>query len=100
MTLIEAKCTRCTEIFIPHQLTPVDLIHGETNSGQDCGGIGVVQGQWVLDASLPPIDRTLGETRGILEQEMHGMLHPLCDDPDCEFHYPEGIVLEHNAGDR
>lgn len=42
----EAKCLRCGETFIPHSEAPEDLIHGETEAGEPCGGTGVITGTW------------------------------------------------------
>ena len=86
--MIEAECTRCDETFIPGAITMTDLIHGQTEAEEPCGGIGVIQGQWVLDLSTPPLDRTLGDTRAILQQETHGRLHPGCTDEHCFWHFP------------
>lgn len=89
--MIEALCTRCNEIFLPHTVMMDDLIHGETYRGTPCGGIGVIQGQWILDLGTPPIDRTLGQTRAVLQQEAHGKAEPNCDDPHCVWHFPMEI---------
>ena len=45
--MLEAECPRCGETFVPHSEDPEDLIHGETETGQECGGRGIVQGEWV-----------------------------------------------------
>ena len=86
--MIEAICTRCRETFVPHQATPEDIIHGETEAGKECGGIGVIRGQWVTDARW-----TLEwkEVRLLVRMEMHGKEYPNCLDPDCEYHHPEVI---------
>jgi len=70
--MFEAQCQMCGETFIPHSEDPEDLIHGQREDGTECGGQGVIQGQWVL--------HTL---------ESHEREMPNCDDPDCEFHHPE-----------
>jgi hypothetical protein len=46
--MMEAECTKCKETFIPHSEDPDDLIHGVTEAGQECGGVGIVQGEWVV----------------------------------------------------
>ena len=86
--MIEALCTRCGGTFIPPEVTPEELIHGETEAGTPCGGIGVIQGQWVFQDNAP---KTWPETRYLTKMELHGKEAPHCDDPDCEFHHPELI---------
>lgn len=89
MSMLEAECTRCEEIFVPHGTDPEDLIHGETYAGEACGGIGVIQGEWYTDRPRYYFPE------GILTpQEKHGLDAPDCRDSDCEFHHPE--VVEHD----
>ena len=86
MSMLEAVCTRCSEFFVPHGATPEDLIHGETETGKECGGIGIIQGRWILgQAHVTPFNLV----KSVLAQEKHGKEHPHCEDPDCEFHHPE-----------
>lgn len=92
MPLIEAECTRCHETFIPAEITPWDLIHGMRVDGGDCGGIGVLKGQWLTRAEIavqPHISRNI--VKWVEAVEKHGWEHPMCNDPDCEFHHPEVI---------
>lgn len=87
MSMLEAECTRCKEIFVPHGTALEDLIHGETEAGDECGGIGVIAGQWLRPGS-PAEDRLISV---LTPQEKHGKENPDCEDPDCEFHHPELI---------
>lgn len=89
MSMLEAECTRCHQIFVPHGVEPEDLIHGETEEGMECGGIGIIQGEWLgpRDFARMPLKRY------ITKMEQHGKSMPNCSDPDCEFHHPE--VIEH-----
>lgn len=90
MSMIEALCTRCNEIFVPHGIDDEDLIHGETYMGVSCGGIGVIQGEWVAsDNDARRMTEEFGELKNLLPIEKHGLEMPHCDDPDCEFHHPE-----------
>lgn len=93
--MLEADCTRCDETFVPHGVEPDDLIHGDRFDGQFCGGIGVVQGEWVPPGDTPQYyyPTTDGDSMILTPQEAHGLEDPLCSDPDCEFHHPE--VREH-----
>ena len=45
--MLEAKCGRCGETFIPHTEKLSDLIHIETEQGNSCGGLGTIQGEWI-----------------------------------------------------
>lgn len=84
---IEAKCTRCQATFLLLGTDPEDLIHcynEETDS--ECGGIGVIQGVWGLQGSKEIVDMKF---TAVVQMERHGMDHPQCEDPDCEFHHPE-----------
>lgn len=47
--MLEAKCQKCGETFVPHSEAPDDLIHGETEAGIECGGQGFITGQWVAE---------------------------------------------------
>lgn len=89
--MLEAECTRCKEIFVPHGVEPEDLIHGETFAGEACGGIGVVLGEWTPPGHTPQYyfsDRA-GESLVLTNQEAHGIAEPHCSTPSCEFHHPE-----------
>lgn len=86
-TLLENRCTRCGEVFIPFGLFPEDMIHGETADGKPCGGIGVLAGQWIAPGTEQKFLKELGEV--LTPQERHGIENPECTDPDCEFHHPE-----------
>ena len=88
MMHMESKCTRCGEIFIPHSTKLEDLIHGETEMGKPCGGIGVIMGLW-----LTPGEERDTYFHSVVVFERHGKDNPHCDDPDCEFHHPELIEL-------
>lgn len=89
MSMIEAECTRCSEVFVPHGVAPEDLIHGENSKGNECGGIGVIQGFWYPEGSDMTDDEFTVISKGIEMMEKHGQDMPNCDDPDCEFHHPE-----------
>ena len=83
--MVEARCTRCKEIFIPSGGELEDLIHGEDQEGDPCGGIGIIQGQWLTKKTmLLEIDEYM-----LKAFEKHGTKFPHCEDPDCEFHHPE-----------
>ena len=84
MSMLEAKCTRCEEIFVPHGVEPEDLVHVETYAGEDCGGLGIIQGEWIR-----PGDMSSHDYIHLQLLEAHAMEMPFCDDPDCEFHHPE-----------
>jgi hypothetical protein len=45
--MIEAVCRKCGETFIPAGEDPDDLIHGQTEAEEPCGGVGVVVGEWI-----------------------------------------------------
>lgn len=42
--MLEARCTRCGETFIPD--SPDDLEHIQREDEQPCGGVGTITGQW------------------------------------------------------
>lgn len=42
--MLEAKCRKCGEIFIPHDENDIDPV--EREDGQPCGGVGDVYGAW------------------------------------------------------
>lgn len=89
--MMEANCTRCHETFIPGGTDPEDLIHGPKNdgAGPNCGGIGIITGEWVIPThKLETYQHTWGRMVNLSPQEVHGLEHPDCDDPDCEFHFP------------
>jgi len=91
MSMLEALCTRCDEIFVPHSTEPDDLIHGERQYtegeiGIPCGGIGIIQGAWLLPGGKPPTKEMYDS---LAKMEEHGLAAPHCLDPDCEFHHPE-----------
>jgi hypothetical protein len=44
--MIEATCTVCGEVFNPADED--DLEHGITDMGEECGGLGVIDGEWLL----------------------------------------------------
>lgn len=83
MRILEAHCSRCKELFIPASPDAEDMIHGETEAGQECGGIGIIAGQWLT----PSNESRLLEA--LTPQELHGRKDPHCEDPNCEFHHPE-----------
>lgn len=90
MSMLEADCTRCHQIFVPHGIEDEDLIHGETYEGRECGGIGVIQGEWVApDGVAPKLTESFKGMVNLMPREAHGLAMPMCDDPDCEFHHPE-----------
>lgn len=91
MSMLEAECTRCSEIFVPHGVDPEDLIHCYTEeTDSECGGIGIIQGQWIFGDGAPNNWRAI---RALTKMEMHGKEYPNCEDPDCEFHHPELIEV-------
>lgn len=45
MAMLEAHCRRCGEVFVPADED--DLIHLIKEDGSDCGGTGVVAGEWL-----------------------------------------------------
>jgi uncharacterized OB-fold protein len=45
--MLEARCTKCGETFNPHSEDPDDLEHFQTADEVECGGTGVVVGEWV-----------------------------------------------------
>ncbi len=77
--MLEAECTRCKETFNPEGTDPGDLIHA------DCGGIGVIQGQWNLPGRVP----TEEFNQPLTTQEQHGIERPNCSDSICQYHHPE-----------
>jgi hypothetical protein len=89
MSILEAECTRCKETFVPHGTEPDELIHGVKENGEDCGGIGIIMGEWVPRDDTPLYD--FGKYRNLTAQELHGLENPGCPDPDCEWHHPELI---------
>lgn len=95
MTHIEAVCTRCKEVFIPHGLDPEEILHGETEAGTPCGGIGDVMGEHLIPGEAPRV--TVKHEQYLDAAATHGWEKPDCDDPDCEFHHPE--VREHKFED-
>lgn len=50
--MLEASCQECGETFVPASEDPEDLIHGETEAGEECLGEGVITGEWILPHSL------------------------------------------------
>jgi len=44
--MLQARCTKCKETFVPEDEN--DLEHGVTEMGDPCGGLGVIEGEWVL----------------------------------------------------
>lgn len=49
--MLEAQCSKCGEVFVPHSDSEEDLIHGEIQYtegriGEECGGQGTILGQW------------------------------------------------------
>lgn len=91
--LIEAKCTRCGDTFVPHTIELAELIHGErVDTGKECGGIGIVQGQWLTVQELadyPNLSKL--RIKEMAQFERHGRDFPHCADPHCVWHYPEGV---------
>lgn len=86
MAHVESKCTRCGETFLPNGPDPEDMVHTESfETGEDCGGLGVVQGVWRLTTE-EGVDVDFNH---LLELEKHAVKMPNCTDPDCEFHHPE-----------
>jgi hypothetical protein len=83
--MIEAKCTRCGETFIPESTDMEDMIHGQTEQGNPCGGIGVVQGAWNVPGIVPSEELN----QPLTEQEQHGLEEPNCSKPLCIYHYPQ-----------
>lgn len=100
MSMLEAECTRCHQIFVPHGTDPEDLIHAFTEVGSglllddveevECGGIGVILGEWVPPTGSP--ERLL-ENEDITKQEWHGIESPHCRGKHCVHHHPELIKL-------
>lgn len=88
MSMLEAKCTRCDEIFVPHGTDPKDLIHcfKGADGEEECGGIGVIQGVWSIKGAKDTVDMKFDS---VVRMERHGMDNPHCSDPDCEYHHPE-----------
>lgn len=92
MSMIEADCTRCKGVFVPHGTNLEDLIHGETEAGDECGGIGIIAGEWISPMAkemVPTFDKYL--RREMLQFETHGKAEPDCADPHCVFHHPDGL---------
>jgi hypothetical protein len=83
--MLEADCTRCKETFVPLGDDPDDLIHGERLDGKACGGIGIIQGEWVPPGKPP---RILRWGMILTQQEEHGLQEPDCTEPDCPHHFP------------
>jgi hypothetical protein len=81
--MIEAECTRCKETFIPASTDPEDLIHGE------CGGIGVIQGEWIAPGTQEEYTHRVGDMVNLTAQEKHGLEEPNCLDSNCRHHHPE-----------
>lgn len=90
---IEARCTRCHGTFVPAGTSPEDVIHGEEESGTPCGGIGVIEGEWIAPGTQAQYTETFGRMVNLSPQEKHGLEHPDCSDSDCEFHYPNPPVI-------
>jgi len=82
--MLEAICTRCSGVFVPHSTEPEDLVHLVRKDGTDCGGLGIIQGQWTIDGETRLVDY-----RDLQKLEEHARAMPFCEDPDCEFHHPE-----------
>lgn len=53
MGILEAVCGECGETFNPAD--EQDTIHGAKESGDECGGQGVIQGEWTF--TPPESDR-------------------------------------------
>lgn len=83
----EAECTRCRETFVPHSRALSDLIHGETELGKPCGGIGVMLDDYWSDLMEQSM-RLRREADAILNFQIHGRQHPNCADPICVWHHP------------
>lgn len=80
---LEAKCTRCWETFVPHSTAAEDQVHGVTEDGVECGGLGVITRVFLPGNTAYP---KLGHLKKL---EDHAQQMPNCSDPDCEFHHPE-----------
>lgn len=88
--IMEADCTRCKETFVPHGVEPEDLIHCETEAGEECGGIGIIQGAWLAPGETPETRIYAIATRlKIADQEQHALQFPNCKSPHCRYHHPE-----------
>lgn len=89
MSMLEAECTRCGETFVPHGTDPEDLIHTFKENEDECGGIGIILGEWV-----PPEGNYTGLSESpITNQEWHGVQTPNCSGKHCIYHHPELIKL-------
>jgi hypothetical protein len=58
MTMLEARCQKCGEVFVPHSADDEDLVHGEIQYtdgriGEPCGGVGVILGEWIGPDEVP-----------------------------------------------
>lgn len=42
--MLEAICGKCAETFVPADEN--DVVHGVTENGDPCGGVGVIAGEW------------------------------------------------------
>lgn len=93
MSMLEADCTRCREIFVPHGTDPVDLIHGETYAGKECGGIGIILGAWLTAGGKPPPKELYDSLN---EMETHALEVPHCRDLDCQWHFPKPPLEYHS----
>lgn len=51
MPMLEARCERCRETFNPDD--EEDLIHVQRDDGTECGGEGVITGEWHPDLPKP-----------------------------------------------
>lgn len=102
MSMLEAECTRCKEVFVPHDVEPEDLIHAERYDGEDCGGIGIIQGAWLVPGEGPDNRiETISFRLRIAVMEQHALKKPDCDRPTCKHHHPELIKLgEHDGGNQ
>lgn len=96
MSMLEAKCTRtdCGETFVPHGVDAEDLIHGNRQDGEACGGIGVIQGEWVPPGDTP---QYFHGDEILTVQEIHGIEKPDCAEPQCIHHHPELMKTEDPA---
>lgn len=87
--MLEAKCTRtnCGETFVLQGIMYADRIHGVKADGSECGGIGILKGQW----NVPGVTGLSSEELNaeLTAQEKHGIEEPDCTRLDCEFHYPD-----------